>query len=150
MNLLTCKVLVGQVVDGRYKVVDGTINFHDQIYLTRGSKLKRKILHAAYETLSSGHVDFIESYHTIMEGFYWEDLKEYVHQHIRRYVACFMYEEESKHLAKLFQSLSLLMERWEDSYMDLFTKLSTIYGKDCVLMLIYQLAMYVHSFTMHL
>ena len=34
--------------------------------------------------------------------------------------------------------------------MDLFTNLSTIYGKYCVLMLIDQLKMYVHSFTIHL
>ena len=34
--------------------------------------------------------------------------------------------------------------------MNLFTNLSTIYGKDCVLMLIYLLTMYEHSFTMHL
>ena len=76
-------------------MVDGVIYFHDQIYLTRDSKLKEGILHAAYEALSSGHVDFIESYHTIMEGFYWEDFKEDVHQHIKRYVSCLMYEEEA-------------------------------------------------------
>ena len=85
-----------------------------------------------------------------MEGFYWEDLKEYVHQHIRRYVACLMYEEEINHLARLFQSLPLLMERWEGSSMDLFTKLSTIYSKDYSLNLIDKLTMYVHFFTIHL
>ena len=101
-NLFTCKVLDGKVIYERYIVVDGVIYFHDQIYLTRDSKLKKEILHAAYEALSSGHVDFIKNYHTIMEGFYWEDLKEDVHQYIRRYVACLMYEEESNHLARLF------------------------------------------------
>ena len=131
-------------------MVDGVIYFHAQIDLTRDSKLKMEILHAAYEALSSGHVDFIESCHTIMEGLYWEDIKEDVHQHIRRYVACLMYEEESNHLARLFQSLPLLMERWEGSSMDLLTNLTIIYGKDCVLMFIDQLKMYVHSFTMHL
>ena len=136
-NLFTCKVIDGKVIDGRYRVVDGVIYFHDQIYLTRDSKLKEEILHAAYEALSSRHVDFIESYHTIMEGFYWEDLKEYLHQHIRRYVACLMYEDERNHLARLFQSLPLLMDKWEGSSMELFTNLSTIYGKYCVCMFIF-------------
>ena len=148
-NLFICKVLYGQVMDGSYRVVDGVIYFHDHIYLN-DSKLKKEILHVAYEALFSGHVDSIESYHTIMEGFYWEDLKEDVHQQIKRYIACLMYEEESNHLARLFQPVSLLMERWERSSMDLFTKLPTIYGKGFVLMLIYQLTMYVHFFTMHL
>ena len=50
-NLFTCKILYGQVIDGRYRVVDGVIYFHDQIYLTRDSKLKEEILHATYEAL---------------------------------------------------------------------------------------------------
>ena len=131
-------------------MVDGVIYFHDQIYLTRESKLKEGILHTAYVALFSEHEDSMESYHTIMEGFYWEGLKEYVHQHIRRCVACLMYEEQSNHLAGLLQSFPLLMEKWEGSYMNLFTNLSKIYGKDCVLMLIYQITMYVHFFMMHL
>ena len=74
-NLFTCKVLDGKLIDGRYRVVDGVIYFHDHIYLTRDSKLKKDILHAVYEALSLGHVEFIKYYHTIMERFYWEDLK---------------------------------------------------------------------------
>ena len=100
-NLFTCKVLDGKVIDGGKRVADGVIYFHDQIYLTQDSKLKEGILHAAYEALFSMHEDSIESYLTIMERFYWEDLKEYVHQHIRRYVAHLMYEEESNHLSRL-------------------------------------------------
>ena len=50
-NLFTCKVLDGQVMVRRYRVVDGVIYFHDQIYLTKDSKLKKKILHVAYEAL---------------------------------------------------------------------------------------------------
>ena len=69
-NLFTCKVLDGQVIDWRYSVVDGVIYFHDQIYLTRDSKLKEEILHAVYEALFLGHVYFIESYHIIMDGLY--------------------------------------------------------------------------------
>ena len=61
-----------------------------------------------------------------------------------------MYEEERNHLARSFQSLPLFMERWEGLSMDLFTNLSTTYGKDCVFMFVYQLTIYVHSFTMNL
>jgi len=61
-----------------------------------------------------------------------------------------MYDEDNNHLARFLQSLALLMEKWEGSSMDLFTNLSTTYGKYYVMMLIYQLKMYVHSFTIHL
>ena len=73
-----------------------------------------------------------------------------MHYHIRIYVACLMYEEESNHPSGFLQSFPLLMEKWEGSSMDLFTKLSTIYGKDCVLMFIYQITIFVHSFAIHL
>ena len=74
-NLFTCKVLDGKVIDGRYRVVDGVIYFHDQIYLTRDSKLKDELLHAAYEILLSNPTGFIRTYHSILEGFMWEDFK---------------------------------------------------------------------------
>ena len=67
-NLFTCKVLDAQVIDGKYRVVDGVIYFHDQIYLTRDSKLKKKILHATYEALSSGHVDLLSIITGILLG----------------------------------------------------------------------------------
>ena len=60
-----------------------------------------------------------------------------------------MYEEEINHLARLFQSLPLFMERWEGLSMDLFTNMATTYGKDCILMFIYQLTIFFHSFTVH-
>ena len=101
------------------------------------------ILHATYEALFSEHEDSIESYHTTGEGLYWEDLKKYVHQHIKRYVACLMYVEEINHLSRLLPPLPPFY-RWEGSSMDLFTNLPTIYGKDCVLMLIDHLTMYDH------
>ena len=59
-DLFTCKVLDGQLMDGRYKVVDGFIYSHDHIYLTRDSKLKSKLLNAAYEILLSKPTGFIK------------------------------------------------------------------------------------------
>ena len=58
-NLFTCKVLEGQVMDKRYRVVDGIIYFHNQIYLTRDSKLKDKLLYAAYDIFLSNPTSFI-------------------------------------------------------------------------------------------
>ena len=71
-------------------------------------------------------------------------------QHIKKYVSFLLNEEERNHLARLFQPLPLLLTKGEGSYMDLFTNLPTIYGKDFDLMLIDQLTMYDHSFAIHL
>ena len=53
----------------RYKVVEGVIYFHDQIYLVKGSKLKEKLLNATYEILLSKPTGFLGAYHTILDGF---------------------------------------------------------------------------------
>ena len=79
--------------------------------MTRDSKLKEKILYAAHEALFFGRTDFIGTYHTIMEGFYWEDIKEGLLQNIRRYVSCLMNEEERNHLERLLHPFPLLIER---------------------------------------
>ena len=74
-DFFTCKVIDGKVKDGRYKVVDGFIYFHDQIYSTKDSKLKYKLIDAAYEILLSEPTGFIRTYHTILDGFLWENSK---------------------------------------------------------------------------
>ena len=58
-NLFTCKVLDGKMEDRRYKVVDGVIYFHDQIYLAKESKLKDQLLCAAYDIFLSNPTSFI-------------------------------------------------------------------------------------------
>ena len=70
------------MIDGRHKVVEGVIYSHDQIYLARDSKLKEKLLNAAYEILLSKPTGFIKAYHTILDGFMWENFKEDVHSHM--------------------------------------------------------------------
>lgn len=87
-NLFTCKVLDGQVIDGRYKVINGVIYFHDQIYLARDSKLKDKLLYEAYEIFLYDPTSFIRTYRTILEGFMWEDFKEETHYHVRKCIDC--------------------------------------------------------------
>ena len=72
------------MIYGRYKVVEGVIYFHDHIYLTRDSKLKEKLLNAAYEILLSKPTSFIKAYHTILDGFMWDNFKEDVHSHMSK------------------------------------------------------------------
>ena len=93
-NLFTCKVLDGKLIDGRYKLIDGFIYFHDQIYLTIDSKLKDKLLYVAYEIFLSNLTRFIRAYHTILDGLMWEKFKEDMHSHMRKCMDHFLVEEE--------------------------------------------------------
>ena len=81
-DLFTCKVLDGKAIYLEYKVVNGIIYVHDQIYLTKDSKLKKKLLNTTYEVLLSNPTSFIITYHTILDGFMWENFKEEMHSHM--------------------------------------------------------------------
>ena len=50
-----CEVMDGQVTDDRYRVIDEIIYYRDRIFLTEGSQLKKKILHASHDSPLSSH-----------------------------------------------------------------------------------------------
>ena len=83
-DLFSCRVLDDQLSDGRHTVVYGFIYFQSRDFLTRSSKLKEKLLDAAYQGFLSKPTGFIRAYRTILEGFIWEVFKEYIHHHMRR------------------------------------------------------------------
>ena len=80
---ITCGVLDGEVMDGKFKVVDVVIYFYNLILLVRDSKLKERLLDATYEILLSKTTGFIRAYHTLLGGFIWEGFKEEVHSHMK-------------------------------------------------------------------
>ena len=79
--------------DMRYIVVDGVIYFHDQIYLNKESKLKDKLLHAAYEIFLSTPTFFIRTHHIILNGFMWEGFEKDLYQNFQR---CMKHEKTGK------------------------------------------------------
>ena len=93
-DLFTCGVLDGEVMDGRFKVVDGVIYFYHLILLVRDSKLKERLLNVTYEILLSKPTSFIREYHTILGGFIWEGFKEEVHSHMNMCMDYLLDEEE--------------------------------------------------------
>ena len=65
-------------------MVDRVIHFHDQIYLTKDSRLKDQLLGATYDILLSTPTIFIRTHHIISNGFMWEGFEEDLYQHYQR------------------------------------------------------------------
>ena len=93
-DLFTCGVLDGEVVDERFKVVDGVIYFYNLILLVSDSKLKERLLDATYEIFLSKLTGFIRAYHALLGGFIWEGFKEEVHSHMKMCMDYLVDEEE--------------------------------------------------------
>ena len=84
----SCEILDDHISDDRYKVMDEVIYFRDRIFLTGGSQLKEKVLHASHGSPLSGHQGFTKTYMAIRERFSWKGLKEDILRHVREYEVC--------------------------------------------------------------
>eukprot|EP00253_Pinus_taeda_P004467 PITA_04467 len=141
------EVLDGQVADDRYRVVDEIIYYRDQIFLTEGSQLKKKILQASHDSPLAGHQGFTKTYRAIKERFSWKGLKENVLQHIRECDICQRNKGEMSHLAGLLQPFPIPEGKWECISMDFITGLPMVQGKDCIFVVVDRLTKYGHFFA---
>ena len=92
-DLFTWEIIKGEVVDERFKVVDGVIYFHNLILLVSDSKLKEGLLDAIYEILLSKPTGFVKAYHTLLGGFIWDGYKEDVYSHMKKCMDYLVKEE---------------------------------------------------------
>ena len=70
-DLGACMILDDPDGDDDYIVDDVVIYSHGRIFLTRASKFKEKLLHAAHEDFLSMHYD---AYFSLAEEFTWEGI----------------------------------------------------------------------------
>ena len=68
----SCMILDDPNGDDRYMLDDVVIYSYGRVFLTRASKLKEKLLHAAHEDFLSMHFD---AYSHLMEEFTWESIQ---------------------------------------------------------------------------
>ena len=119
-------------MDGRYKVVEGIIYFHEHIYLARGSKLKEKLLNATYEILLSKPTGFIRAYHIILNGFMWENFREEVHSHMKKCMDYFLDKEEHSSWEELSLSPPYSLSVGGSSSMSYLADFRQVYEKHCI------------------
>ena len=82
-DLHTCMILDDQLHEEGYLVQEGVIYHHGRIFLSRASKLKKKLLQRAYKEFCFSHMYPMRIYNIIMRSFDWEGLKEELHQHFQ-------------------------------------------------------------------
>ena len=128
-DLFTCKVLDGKAMDRKYKVVNGIIYVHGQIYLTKYFKLNNKLLNTPYEVLLSNPTSFIISYHTILDGFMWENFKEDMHSHMSKCMDHLLVEEEHRSWEELSLSPPYSLRVRGSSSMSYLADFKQVYHK---------------------
>ena len=119
-------------MDGRYKVAEGVIYFHDLIYLVRDSKLKEKLVNETYEILLSKPTGFIRAYHTILDGFMWEGFKEDVHSHMQKCMDYLLDKEEHSSWEEPSVTPPYSLSVRGNSSMSYLTDVKQVYGGTCL------------------
>ena len=142
-------ILDNQLQKEGYSVKYEVIYYHDRIFLSRASKLKEKLLHAAHEDFLFSHTYSMRAYHTIMEGYTWEGFEEEIYQHLRRCMDHVEMEEIHNSLMELSQPPLSSWGMRGDLSMSHSICVSKAYGKDYVFMHNDLLNEYLHSFTIH-
>ena len=79
---------IGMIQDGMhqeygYLFQGGVIYYHGKVFLARASKLKQKILQGAYQEFILSYMYSMKIYSLIMKIFYWEGMREELHQHFQ-------------------------------------------------------------------
>ena len=131
-DLFTCKVLDGQAMDEEYEVVNGIIYVHNQIYLTKDSKLKNKLLDTTYEVLLSNPTSFIKTCQAILYGFMWENFREEMHSHMSKCMVNFLVEEGLSPWEELSLSPPYLLSVRGSSSMSYLVDFRQVYDKHCI------------------
>jgi len=134
------------VVDDRYRVIDGIIYYRDQIFLIKGSQLKKKILQASHDSPLVGHQGFTKTYRAIRERFSWKGLKEDALQHVRECNVCQRNKGEMSHPTGLLQPLPIPEGKWE-GILNFITGLPMVQGKDFLFVIVDRLMKYTHFFA---
>jgi hypothetical protein len=139
-NKFSCEVMDGQVVDDRYRVLDNVIFYKDWIYLASEATLKGRILKVCHDSPTAGHQGYFKTYRQIRERFSWKGLKNDVLKHIQECTTCQQNKSEQTHLVGLLQSLPIPEKKWESISMDFITGLPRVQGKDCIFVVVDQVA----------
>ena len=83
-DLFTCMILDDQLHEEGYSVQEGVIYYHDSIFLSRASKLKKKLLQRAYEEFLFSHTYSMKFYNIIMRSYTWKGFEGELYQHCQR------------------------------------------------------------------
>ena len=124
-------IIDGMQQEEGYLVQGGVIYYHGKVFLARASKLKKKILQGAHKEFFLSHMHSTKIYTLIMRSFYWEGLREELHQHFQE---CMSYVELGKPRNSMQESFQPSLPSFERGEMSMHNSMcmSNLDGKESV------------------
>jgi hypothetical protein len=119
----------------RYKV---------HLYLSEQSKLKSTVLFELHVTPTSGHSGFTKTYDRVKHSFFWDGMKQYIHNFVIECDVCQRNKGETVKSLGTLQPLPIPPAIWRDISMDFITSLPKLGNKSVIMVVVDCLSKYAH------
>jgi len=102
---------------------DGTIRFHNQVYVPAVETLKKKILDEGHNTPHSVHSRRNKLYKYLKQTFWWSNMKQKVAEYVAKCLTSQRVKIEHQQPAGLLQLLDIPAWKWDSVSMDFVVRL---------------------------
>jgi hypothetical protein len=94
------------------------------LYLSKQSKLKSTVLSKLHATPTLGHSGFTKAYDRVKHSFFWDGMKQEIHNFVAEYDVCQCNKGEIVKSLGTLQPLPIPPAIWKDISMDFITDLT--------------------------
>jgi hypothetical protein len=114
------------------------------LYLSKQSKLKSKVLFELHAIPTAGHSRFTKTYDRVKHYFFWDGMKEDVHNFVVESDVCQCNKVETVKSPSTLQPLPIPPAIWQDISMDFIVGLPKLGNKSVIMVVVDRLSKYAH------
>jgi hypothetical protein len=118
------------------------------LYLSKQSNLKSTVLSELHATPTTGHYGFTKTYDRVKHSFFWDGMKQDIHNFVAECDMCQHNKGETIKLLGTLQPLSIPPAIWKDISMDFITSLTKLGNKSIIMVVFDRLSKYAHFCTL--
>jgi hypothetical protein len=118
------------------------------LYLIKQSKLKSTVLSELHATSTTGHSGFTKTYNRVKRSFFWDGMKQDVHNFVIECDVCQRNKGEIIKSSGTLQPLLIPPAIWKDISMDFITGLPKSGNKSVTMVVVDRLSKYAHFYAL--
>ncbi|KAJ3685492.1 hypothetical protein LUZ61_014656 [Rhynchospora tenuis] len=134
--------------DDKITVHQGIVRYKNRICVGSSGEWRDKLLSEVHDSTLGGHSGVLATYQRLKKMFYWPQMKETVHTHVRSCNNCQMNKGEHLHTPGLLQPLPIPETAWCSLGMDFISGLPKSEGKEVVMVVVDRLTKYSHFISL--
>jgi hypothetical protein len=127
-----------------YSWLHDELRYKGCLYLSKQSKLKSTVLSELHATPTAGHSGFTKTYDRVKRSFFWDGMKQDVHNFVAECDVCQCNKGETVKSPGTLQPLLIPPAIWRDISMDFIVGLPKSGNKSVIMVVVDRLSKYAH------